>query len=83
MPKYLKCYKDKEKARRTRNKHRRQNYQKTAFAPNSGKLWSEYEDAIILEHTVTDFELAKLLKRSVGSIQNRRCRLKKKESNNE
>lgn len=40
------------------------------------KEWDFVEDAMVLEHSISDRELAKILERSVTSIQIRRSRLK-------
>ena len=81
MPKYVKFYKDKEKCRITRNKQRKQNYRKTAFAKNGREKWQQWEMDLVLEHETTDFELSKILERSVQSIQTKRYNLKKEKNN--
>ena len=83
MPNWVKNYPDKEKARQMRNKHRKANYDKTAYAPNGWKKWTPQEDEIVLQHRFCDRQLSCLLKRSVAAIQKRRSKLKKKENNNE
>ena len=77
MPKCVKFYKDKEKCRITRNKQRKQNYRKTAFAKNGWERWQQWEMELVLAHETTDFELSKILERSVQSIQAKRHKLKK------
>lgn len=45
---------------------------------NSGEVWTNYEDHIILNKgDRSDMELSKILGRSVSSIQSRRCRISK------
>lgn len=78
MPKHLKDYKDKEKARITRNRQRQKNYGKTSFIYKGRRRWTEYEDTLVLEHSITDFELSQQIIRSVKAIQIRRCKLKKR-----
>lgn len=75
MPSFVKNYRDKEKCRITRNRQRQRNYAKTAiYEP---KEWTLKEDALVLEHSMTDTEMSMKLERSVQSIQTRRCKLKK------
>lgn len=77
MPIRFKQYKNKKLARQRRNEQRNKNYNKTAYAPNHKKKWSKVEDEYVLDCSMTDFELAQMLKRSVRAIQIRRCKLKK------
>ena len=44
------------------------------YEPHS---WSAAEDAMVLEHSITDHELSEKIGRSVKAIQIRRSRLKK------
>ena len=78
MPNYVKWYAEKgreNKCRRIRNAGRQRNYAKTAlYEP---KEWTLEEDELVLAHSMSDRELSKRIKRSVQSIQIRRCRLKK------
>lgn len=80
MPKHLKTYKDKEKARITRNRQRKKNYGKTSFKYKR-RRWTPFEDKLVLNHTITDFELSNQIERSVASIQIRRNRLKQRSTN--
>jgi len=79
MPNFLKQYKDKDKARRARNRQRKRNYDQTAiYEPRE---WTASEDSLVLEHSMSDRELSKLIKRGTRAIQVRRCRLKKELEN--
>ncbi len=40
--------------------------------------WTEYEDGLVMEHSITDTELSKLINRSVSSINGRRSYINKK-----
>lgn len=75
MPNWVKRYSDKERARNLRNMHRKRNYSKTQGYPP--RDWTVGEMDLILNSEKTDRELAEILKRSVQSIQIKRCRLKK------
>ena len=78
MPNFIKNYRDKEKCRKTRNRQRQRNYAKTAIYPP--KEWAEEDDALVLEHKMSDRELSKLIEHSVQAIQVHRSRLKKRET---
>lgn len=69
-------YRDLEKARKTCNAQKRRYYGKTAFAKNGRLRYSEEEIELIKKHELTDTELAKMLNRSVGAIQNKRSKLR-------
>ncbi len=73
------CYKDMEKYHRTCRKQRKRYYDKTSnlYPP---KPWTAAEDAMVIEHKITDSELSAKIERSVRAIQHRRVRLKKTES---
>lgn len=77
MPNWVKRYSDKERARNLRNIHRKRNYAKTQGYPP--RDWATQEMDLILNTDRTDRELSEILKRSVQSIQIKRCRLKKEE----
>lgn len=79
MPKYIKNYKDKQKARATRNRERRKYYQKLDFGVNRKEIYTEDEKDLIKAHTMPDREIAKQLGRSVLAIQVYRSRLMKRE----
>lgn len=70
-----KDYRDKEKLRKTRNSQRNRYYRRTSIYPP--REWTCFEIEAILSRKVTDMELSKQIKRSVRSIQQKRCRLKK------
>lgn len=76
MPNWVKQYQDKDKARSLRNLHRKRNYAKTQGYPK--REWTIQEMDLILNSNKSDAELAKVLKRSVQSIQIKRSRIKKK-----
>lgn len=76
MPNWVKRCKDKEKAGTLRNIYRKRNYSKTQGY--SKREWTLQEMDLILNSNKSDAELAKVLKRSVQSIQIKRSRLKKK-----
>lgn len=80
MPKCRKTYKDMDKYNDYVNRNRKANYQKGNFSDGTARPYTLDEMELILEHSMSDRELAKLLKRSVQSIQIKRCRLKKKEA---
>ena len=62
-------------ARLERNKQRRRNYARSAnYIPSE---WTAKEDALVIEHSISDRELSVLIHHSVQAIQVRRCRLKK------
>lgn len=60
-----------------RNIYRKRNYNKTSYARNHRKPWTEEEDFLVFNSKLTDFELSKQIGRSVQAIQIRRCRLNK------
>jgi hypothetical protein len=62
---------DRRKAGRKRRKDR------TAFAPNDHKEWTEAEQRMVLEHSIPDIELAAKLGRSEQAIQLKRVRIKR------
>ena len=62
----------KEGRYRTRKKY----YSKTAFSPAHKTRWTKNEEQLVLDHTITDNELSKILCKSVASIQMKRIRLK-------
>lgn len=80
MPNTVYKYHDKVKARLYRNRNRKNNYTKgRIFNAKSHQAFTTTDCKIILEHKLCDREIAKLLQRSVQSIQIMRSRLKKKE----
>lgn len=80
MPSRLKHYKDKKKALVYRNRHRKKNYHRGNFSLSPYNLWEYWEYKIILKcKRKSDIYLAKLLQRSIQSIQIKRCRLLKEQ----
>lgn len=71
-------YADIEKWRNTVTTYNRKYYQSTSYARNSYKKWTQ-EDRIVLEHTIPDREISKLLGRSMKAIIQRRHNLTRKQ----
>lgn len=76
-------YKDLDKWRSTCNRQKRRYYRRTQGAYNSRAPWTIKEDEIVLEHSIPDREISKLIGRSQSAIIVRRCNLKKKEKAND
>ena len=76
LPNWVKRFEDKEEAKRLRNIYRKRNYAKTQGYPK--RQWTIKEMDLILYSDKSDAELARMLKRSVQSIQIKRSRIKKK-----
>lgn len=77
MPKSLKLYRNVDKATKYRNSQRRSNYAKgRIYADSRKKRYSDEELEMVLNHSIVDIELAKMIGRSVQSIQIKRSRLK-------
>lgn len=68
-------YKDIEKWRNTCKKQKDRYYGKTANAKNGGMSYTHEEIKLILNHDISDTELALALNRSVRAIQIKRSRL--------
>jgi macrodomain Ter protein organizer (MatP/YcbG family) len=68
-------YADKEKLRITRNAQRKRYYNKTST--HTRKKWTDNEIELLFNNDLNDHELSDLLKRSVQSIQLKRCRVNK------
>lgn len=80
--KRLKQYKDSDKAKAYRYRHRKKNYEKGAGDPKvSGVCWTKQEEILALEHKMTDRELSKKIGRSVRAIQAKRYKMKRKLEN--
>ena len=80
MPKSLNEYRDKEKALHYRNHQRSGNYNRGDFSASALIKADDYTLAAcvaILDHKIPDREIAKMLRRSVRGIQNKRWKLKK------
>lgn len=72
-------YADIEKWRNTVTTYNRKYYQSISYARNSYKKWTQEEDRIVLEHTIPDREISKLLGRSMKAIIQRRHNLTRKQ----
>lgn len=72
-------YADIEKRRNTVTTYNRKYYQSTSYARNSYKKWTQGEDRIVLEHTIPDREISKLLGRSMKAIIQRHHNLTRKQ----
>lgn len=71
-----KSYRDKDKLRKTMNAQRKRYYKQTQLYTT--KKWTDEEIDLILNSKMPDRELSDYLKRSMQSIQIKRCRLNKK-----
>lgn len=77
MPKSIEKFKSQTKARVYRNKQRRNNYEKgRKGAIKTFSRWTPKEMEFLLNWKGTDFELHRVLKRSVQAIQGKRNRIK-------
>lgn len=75
MPKNLKNYRDTEKKLNYRNRQRKINYDGGGFVKEQysrGKYFTKDEDWYVIYSELKDREIAKIIKRSVHSIQKRR-----------
>ncbi len=75
MPNRKNKYADMDKYRKTRKEQNRKYYKKTASV-YPRKIWTLEEEKMVMEHSIPDSELSKLICRSVGAIQKRRNFLK-------
>ena len=75
MPNRKNCYVDMEKYFITTHKQKKRYYAKTAIY--GSRPWTFEEDKMVIEHSITDTELSKIIRHSVNAIQKRRYRLKK------
>jgi len=73
-------YKDLSKWRETKRRQKTRYYKKTQGGKNSRARWTIEEINMVMEHKITDTELAGLIGRSVASIQVMRCKMKEKGS---
>ena len=71
-------YADLEKFRKKRNRDKIKYYKKTAGIYES-REWTQCEEEKVLKHDIPDSELSKQIRRSVGAIQKRRSKLRKKD----
>ena len=78
MPKFMKLFKDKEKAKKKRYEERKKNYEKGRFGNrcHEGNYFNQEEREMILLHDLPDRTLAKMLGSSVNGLQSLRWRLK-------
>lgn len=77
MPKCLAHYADIMRARAYRNRQRQRNYDISRInTSDSRQPYTDNECAAILEHSITDRELSKIIGHSVASIQHKRHDLK-------
>ena len=58
------------------NEQKKQNYRIGAIGTQR-HYWDDWEDELVMEHKITDRELAKKIKHSVAAIQSRRVKLNK------
>ncbi len=65
--------------RKRANEANKKYYGKTSYAPMHKRPWTEEDDRILMDGAESDLILARVLERSVASIQKRRCMLKKGE----
>ena len=75
----MKCkkyYKDIEKYRAYRNGAKRRYATKRRFNTGKRRLWTEEEIMIVMDHEMTDTEIAKKISRSVTAVQIKRNRMK-------
>lgn len=77
MPKMLKLYKNKEKAKKKRYNDRKKNYMKGRFGSRRKTPFTKFEQDIIILHTLPDRELANRFNTSVNGLQSLRWRIKK------
>ena len=79
VPKTIREYADADKARAYRNRQRKINYDRDGSdRRNHHKPWSKSEVDMILEHRLTDREIARAIGRSVAAIQVKRSNLKRR-----
>ena len=77
----MKCkkdYADLEKYKRYKKEYQKRYRKKTNAGKYPKREWTFKEDMMVLEHSMTDRELAEKLQRSIGAIQSRRHNLKTK-----
>lgn len=65
------------KFKKTRNIQKERYRYKNGCGKYESRLWTESEDELILDHSIPDSELSKIIFRSVGAIQSRRSKLKR------
>ena len=65
--------------REERNAERKKMYNKTSYAENHKNKWEPQEIDMVLEHAISDTDLARILGRSVQAIQKIRWKYKDRE----
>lgn len=75
MPNRKYAYVDMQKYRKTTKAQQKRYYAKTSIYGRND--WTVEQDKMVLEHSIPDSELSKIIHHSVKAIQIRRCRLKK------
>ncbi len=63
-----------------KSENKRKYYGTSSYSRSHGKIWDVFEDEIVVEKLMPDADLARLLGRSVASIQCRRRYLRKREA---
>lgn len=81
MPLRKEQYRDMNKYYKTRREQVRRWAQRTGSGQYPRRAWTEDENRLVLDHSITDRELGVKLRRSVLSIQVHRAYLKKKQKN--
>jgi len=77
MPKSIKFFRSREKARRYRNRQRDLNYVKGAIHQRGkGRRWNDVEKQFVILSSSSDREIARKLRRSVRAVQMMRFRIK-------
>lgn len=76
-------YKNKDKLRKTKRNQKERYRNRNGANTYEKRQWSHTEDYLVLAHSMPDTELSVMIKRSVGAIQTRRVRLRKKCLNDE
>lgn len=83
----MKCkknYKNQEKLRAYINRTKKKYRERTGSGQYQRREWTDEENEMVMNHSMTDRELGKLLERSVTAIQIQRVRIKAKmEEDNE
>ena len=75
----MKCrkdYADPEKFRAYRNRYKNRYNRKRNFSDGGKRPWTDEETKIVMEHKITDTEIAKQLRRSLLAVQARRQKMR-------
>jgi hypothetical protein len=70
-------YVDMNKFVKTRRRQKARYRNKNGANMYERKIWTDYEDYLVLKHDIPDTRLSIIIERSVGAIQTRRVKLKK------